>query len=201
MPTISDLVDRLRDELAGAAFASQVGAAVARAVDHYSTEPWWFLEHEDTASTAAGIATVALPTDYEVIRNVTATVNGYREPLCAKPYDWYVDRLNATTASNEPDYYSIFGETCYLWPTPDQVYTITFSYIRKLSAALTTDNEWSATAGYLIGYRAKWDIYLNINQDFELATLMKQAEGEAYSRLRRRSRNRRASPDRTALYC
>jgi hypothetical protein len=200
MPTIADLVDRIQDEIAGAAFKSQIESAVARAVDHYSVEPWWFLEHESTTSTTADGETVTLPSDYEDIRIVTATVNGYREFLRPQSYDWYINRQRTATASGEPSYYSIFGETCYLWPTPDQVYTITFSYIRKLSAAMAADNEWSDTAGYLIGYRAKWDLYLNTNQDFELASAMKAAEMDAYARLRRRSANRRSAPNSVVLY-
>lgn len=200
MPTVADLLSRLRDELSGVAFDSQIEAAIGRAVDHYSVEPWWFLEHEDTVPTVANTATVALPSDYESIKIVTATVNGYREFLSPQTYDAYIDRQRSATAAGEPSYYSVFGELCYLWPTPDQIYTMTFSYIRKLSAALSADNEWSDTAGYLVGYRAKWDIYLNINQDFEVAMLMKQAELEAYARLRRRSSNRRAAPRHVALY-
>lgn len=201
MPTISDLVTLIRDEVAGAAFTSEIEAAVNRAVTHYSAEPWWFLEYESTATTTGGTATITLPSDYEIIKAMTVTVGGYREPMCAESYDWYLDRLASTSASGEPRHYAIFGETCYLWPTPDQAYTITFSYVRKLSSALTADNEWSDTAADLIRYRAKWDLYLNENQDFEIATLMKGGEMEAYARLRRRSRNRRAAPDRVQLYC
>lgn len=200
MPSIQDLVVRLRDELAGAAFESQIQAAVERAVDHYSTEPWWFLEHETSENTVVGDPTIPLPTDYELIRNVTCTVNGKRETVWPQTYDWYLERIRSTSAASDPYAYSVFGETCYLWPTPNLIYPITFSYIRKLSAAVADDNEWADTARYLIGYRAKWDLYLNTNQDMEMAQAMKGGEMEAYARLRRRSRNRRAGPGMIEFY-
>ena len=95
------------------------------------------LESEGTATIAAA-AISALPTDYKGVRSVHLDDYG---PLGQLSPDDFQARYAQDTAA-QPEHYAIFSNTLYLGPTPDSSYTVTMTYLRKLtslSSANTTN--------------------------------------------------------------
>lgn len=89
-------------------------------------------------STATAAAAMALPYDYKIIRSVHLDDHG---PLGQLSPDDFQTKWADDTAGQPEDYALMAGEL-RLGPTPDATYTITMTYVRKLTglSAVNTTN-------------------------------------------------------------
>uniref|UniRef100_A0A6M3KYM3 Uncharacterized protein n=1 Tax=viral metagenome TaxID=1070528 RepID=A0A6M3KYM3_9ZZZZ len=119
------------------------------------------LDTSTTAATVDGTAYISVPSGTLVIQHVYDTTNDYY--LTNIPYSEYVkysDRSD-TTAEGEPSYWTRSGTYVYLYPTPDDAYTMRV-YYRAVPDDLSTDastttigKEWDDIIVQLAVYTGK----------------------------------------------
>ncbi len=186
---------RIADELSRADLSAQIATSITSAIDHYGKQEFFWNHERSTASTVAGQANYALPTDF-VRETLFQVLNGaHQEELFKENYDIIKRRNSYSTIHNVPENYAIFDNQFWLALTPNIVYTITLAYIKKLTAlsATTDTNAWMTDGENLIRSRAKWDLYTHVIRSSEDAITMKYAENEALQELRNESNDRIAT--------
>jgi len=189
--TRSDLAARIANELARDDLTSEIEKAIDDAIDAYTHERWWFLEAEATAQTVAGTPYVSLPSDFEEALFLSITDGATRIALTLRDREWYAARSLSSVSSSRPTDATVFGDLLYLWPTPNSVMTVNFSYIRKLATLLgSQENEWTGAVERLIRIRAERDLALHLIQDYEKAGILDAEVQRIYSEMRRRNTGR-----------
>lgn len=140
----------------------EIGQAVLDAVEYYADEPLWWLDAVSSGlTTTASQASDTLPTDLLSIDEVTITVNNDAYPLETVPYDYYRWlQTDETDLVGQPFKYSLFNNSIWWYPTPDQAYTYTL-YYRKRLTALSADsdtNDWITYGWRLLRWHAEADL-------------------------------------------
>jgi len=107
------------------------------------------LETFQTINTTDGDSTVDIPTDCMVLRHVWDSTNDTK--LIRIPFSTYISYSGRETAASEgqPTQYVRNGDEIYLYPRPDDAYTL-YMYYRKRPAKMVDDDDVT-----LIG--AEWD--------------------------------------------
>ena len=94
-----------------------------------------FLEKEDSSiSTVDGTPNYDLPNSDQVknIKNVVVEKDSSRSfPLGFMTWQDYLVEREGTAVTGEPEEYTIFDNDIYLYPTPDDVYTV-YMYINRI---------------------------------------------------------------------
>lgn len=181
--------NRIADEIARTDLGAQIRDAIQSAIRLHESERFWFNESEATASTVAGQAGYAVPSDFLEADDLTLTVSGNRYPLVPRGYDW-LRQVSVTEASRgRPGSWAIYADQLWLYPVPDGAYTLTLSYLKRLAAlsASGDTNAWMTHGEELIRARAKADLFANVIRDFDEAIAMKAVETEALANLRIKS--------------
>jgi len=189
MSTYGTMKTRIANELKRGDIASTstvISDAILSAVDHYEKEPFWFNEATTTVTTSSGTSTYALPTDFVSEESLILTVTSTRTYQLDKTSYKQIEKIDQSTYQGYPVEYAIFDEKWRFYPTPNGTYTVTISYIQRLTT-LSADgdsNAWTTLGEELIRSRAKVDIYENTIRNFKSAERMRIRELEAYDRLR-----------------
>ena len=91
-------------------------------------------------STVAATQTVALPSDFLEIENITlSSTNPPRQIHIVTP-EIMDEKYPANFYAGEPVVYTILGDNLVLGPTPDAVYTISLDYYQRLPALSSAVN-------------------------------------------------------------
>lgn len=161
---------------------SEIAIAVARAIQHYEREVFTFNETRSTSlTTTASTKTVTLPTDFVRADKLMITVNNAVYEVLPTPGG--IGELEALYFSSSntgaPSRYAIYAGAFYFYPIPDQAYTLTLDYVKRLTA-LATDNDsnaWTADAEDLIEARAMWWVQSQVihDNDGAQASMMREA--------------------------
>jgi len=180
MSTFGDMKTRIADELSRSDLTTQIGLEILTAISHYENQRWWFGETRATASTVASVAYVAMPTDLLDEDSLTVTLNGTKYQLTRRAYDW-IDKVDSGQNPGQPSYFAFYQEQIRLYPIPDAVYTLTFSYIKSQTAlSLDADtNDWTNAGEALIRARAKAAVRINYLND---AGALQEAQAYALNR-------------------
>ncbi len=189
MSDFQTIQTRIANELALPSVAGRIRAAVLSAIRFYEQERFWFLEGEATAPTVAGQANYATPTDLLETDALTVTDGGTRHALVQRPWKWLRDRATSNGSAGRPDAWALYANEYWLYPVPDKVYTLTSSYLRRLtelSAGIDT-NDWLTHGEELIRSRAKYDLLLHSAADPSAAAAMRIAADEARDNLLEKS--------------
>lgn len=178
--------NRIADELARSDLTAQIQNAIQSAILFHESERFWFNEGESTAATAAGTQAYAVPSDFLEADQLTVTVSGSRTPLCLRPWAWMRAVSQTTTSTGRPTDWSYYADQLWLYPVPDSSYTLTLSYLKRLSAlsGAGDSNAWMTEGEELIRTRAKSDLFAHVIRDFDEALAMKQLEQDALAKLR-----------------
>lgn len=113
--------------------------------DQFLNEAYWelldkfpFREKETTATfpTAEGTRFYKLPSTFEALREISIEdlTTGQHTPLeriTQRQYE--TDYVNSTDNENTPTHYLREGDGIRLWPTPDDIYTLTIKYWTELT--------------------------------------------------------------------
>ena len=200
MPTLGTMKTRIADELARADLTSQIADAITSAVAHYDTGGWWFNETSGTFSVSSGTdeynsGTATFLTSLIREDALTATVQGDREPMRRISWAEMTDRRWDNTPAGPPLLYAIYGQKFYVYPVPDDTYTITVWYqgILGVPGSDGSSNAWTNEGEALIRARAKYLLFRDVIRDPAEAAVQAQAEGEALAALRRMNRARVAT--------
>jgi hypothetical protein len=199
--TYADMRARIADELAndGDISTSQINNAIQSTIADYSGEAFWFNEATSTLNTVANQETYgtadwsAIPNIIRIntIKVITSGASGYN--LSSLMND-QIEDIQDGTVKGRPEYYARYANQIRLYPIPDAVYSIRFTYISTLST-LSADgdtNSWMTDGEELIRQGAKKRLAADILMSDEIANRCAAMEKEAYDGLRQKNRNRRS---------
>lgn len=125
---------------------------------------------------------------YGAAVNATAsaaiTVTAYsanRMPLSEISYDQWATQSYGASGGSQPVQFAYYQDRILLYPTPNAVYGLILSYVRRLTtlSADADNNGWTNFAEPVIRSRAKWDIFNSLLYLPELAKTCKQEEIES----------------------
>jgi hypothetical protein len=208
MATLGDLKQRIisettRDDLADD-LAAQFQNIVARSIDQYAAERWWFNERNISISTVAGQDFVLWPA---TVTNSARWIDGLyltqnsgdtRWPITARSIDEFQE-LAQPNATGQPTDYLVADDRIFLFPTPNRIYQISADLIVNVTPPLVADtdaNAWTNQGQDLITAQAKLRLYrdyLSASANDPRLVLALSQERDAYSRLRAESTRRTAT--------
>lgn len=187
MANYATMYGRILSELTRNDITAQAQNAIQSAISFYEDTPFWFNDEIATASTTNATEYYALPTDFRRDRSLTCTVNGNAYPLKRRSQktldNWFI---NSTNYTGYPSDYSIYKEQFRLYPIPNGTYTLTLSYVKKLSAisADADTNAWMVEGEELIRSRAEYDLCMRVLKKPDWASLFKGLETEVLDNLK-----------------
>lgn len=164
---------RILDELlTGASITTaQVKLEILSAIRHYERQRFWFNEGTATGTTTA-LQTTANglpPADLLEIDKIDVLYNGHPFPLSRWSWERYVDIAgrDTTVGRTVPGQFIYYANAIYLYPVPDNTYTLTMSYLKQLTAlsADSDTNNWTTDGEELIRCRARQAVKLNYTND------------------------------------
>lgn len=201
MTTLSVLKSTIANDLARSDLTSEIAAAIEEAIRHYSAERFWFNERR-----SGTFSTVASTREYTTSETAIAaimrldavfiTVSGRKYPLILMDPITMELLDDDSTSTGPPAQYSYFDRSLFLYPTPDQAYTVRLMGHMKAAAPADdteADNVWMTEAFELLRCKATQLIAGHVNIDTELLQLMTAGEGMALQRLRAETTRRTAS--------
>lgn len=110
-------------------------------------------------STVAGTQTVALPSDFLEIENISLSSTSPPQQLHVVTPEVLDELYPSGYQTGQPVVYTILGDNLQLGPTPDAVYTISFDYYQRFAALSgASDTNWLLTyhpGVYLFGSLAE----------------------------------------------
>lgn len=188
---------RIADELAndGDISTAQINYAIQDTIKLYERRPWWFNQKTATFTTIDGqeyYSSADLSDIPDIVQIVSAVVDfGGNTPLRAVDYQTIDDEQDGSVEA-VPRAFAVFKEQIRLFPIPDDAYTVTLSYIYRLTALSsdTDSNAWTTDAEELIRQGAKRRIALNYLNSEDIAARVSVLEREAYTEMMAESRRR-----------
>ena len=151
------------------------------AIESYESERFTFNEGPlTTFSTAIGDPDYTKAANWPRVQEfdqVQALYSSRLYDLDEESYDWYVRAINDQTGiTGPPKCYVVYGETLYIYPTPNLVTTITISGLHTLTPRpLSADSDTNAwlvgDAFQMIKARVKADLFSHRLYNKELLQL------------------------------
>ena len=168
MSTYGTMQDRIATELKRSNLTARIQEAIQSAIKHYETNRFWFNEKTTTLVTTPSNEDMSLSSDFVELDSIKFVTSTYGHTLYPRTFQ-YIEEVNTSVGSYEgiPEDYAIYGDAIKLYPVPDATYTISVSYLYRLSSLSATadTNAWMTTGEELIRKRAKADIRLNLLED------------------------------------
>lgn len=186
MSDFGTLKARIADELSRSDLTSQINNHVLDAIKRLENDGFWFNQAEATLNTAQGDSLYALPGDFLSLDSLKASRQNADWVLQPRSLE-YIYELSDVQGS--PTTYVIHRENLTLYPTPDQVYTLTLGYLKRLTAlsADTDSNEWTAEAEEMIRAAACETLCRGILRDPSWADQWRALKMDARRALRART--------------
>lgn len=189
--TFSNLQTRISAEINEASnvnvTVAQVKTAIISAIEYYERQRKWFSETVNkNLWTLSGTEFVPLPNDFVFLDKAQIQISTSNiVPLVNVGWDEYSSYSFSSTTSGQPANFCVYGEKLWLYPTPNDVYTLILSYVSRLQTLSASDdhNGWTDYAEPLIRSRAKWDIFNNLLYFPKLAAVCKAEELDTFSAL------------------
>lgn len=195
MGTLLDLKTRIitetnRDDL-GDDLASTLSGIIAKSIDQYAAERWWFNELRTTSACTNGNQYATLPTGFRVLDKLFLVVGNVNYTLRPRQ-NLEIEALYTTPISGQPTDYSVIGSQVRFWPTPNSAYPLIWELIADVTPALdyaddTSANAWTNQGQDLICSEAKMRLYRDVlsaqTTDPRYQLALQQRE-QAYSRLK-----------------
>lgn len=193
MATLDQLKTRIilevdRDDLgAGGEAAQALVDAYGEAIDHYSSEEFWFNRASASANTVGGSAALSMPAGIRFAHSIARGGEALQKVSLSE--------IQHRTETGVPSHWAQSGGAIQLWPIPDAAYAITVHGLA--STGIPTNggesNIWTSEACHLIVARSKVALF-RIFKEFDAMQAAQAEETEALSRLRSETRRRGASP-------
>lgn len=201
MATLAVMKARIATELDRSDLTAQIADAISDAIAEYEGERFWFNESRDktfqtvasqriyTSSDASWIADIV---EIDALYATVGGVNRIMDRAMAEESELLADNVAAEGAPFEWTYYN---KNIYLYPIPDQAYTIrALGHVRLATLASDSEsNAWTTEAERLIRRRAKGLIQAEIMKDAEGAMASDMLSKEEFERLKRESSRRRST--------
>lgn len=196
MTTLAAMKTRIAEELRRSDLTTQIAAAIQTAIQAYEHERWFFNESRDnTFATIVNQANYGV-TEAAFIGRITKIDYVFiiigDQPFRLKN-DAMIDIEDVSTNNTfygQSDSYAWYNRQLYLYPIPNEIWTVRVAAVFETSAPLTdgeANNFWMTKAELLIRARAKYEIQLHVLKNPEAAGLMASAVTEAWDQLNLRT--------------
>lgn len=188
MSTFAQMRAVIADDLNRSDMTTQINRAINRAIHYYTKERFWFNEKTSTFSTTNTVKNYdssTIPTDIAQIDYMEIVVSGSDLELTPITYT-EIESMDVNHQTGIPSKYAWYKENIYLFPIPNNTYTVNISY-QQTYADLSADsdtNDWTTSAEDLIEARACWWIYARVLKDQDQANSYKALEIDALESLR-----------------
>lgn len=192
----SELERELTDETyTSRTWATEIGASINDAIKLHRSKAYWFLQQPTsttkTATTTASNSYVTEPTGLIKLYSLRVTINSQLQPMEEVSFQEMESLHDGNqTDEGQPYLYNRYGARIRIYPTPDDVYTLTFSGLFQLNNAadLSADadtNAWLTDAEILIRTQAKLIMARDYIKDYTAVPALKDALMEAKEALDR----------------
>ena len=178
--TREDLVAKILRDTDRTDITADVSDAVSSAIKFYGRQRLWFLEGVATCSTSASQTWYVAPDDFKKADSVLVTVSGSKVPLTQVDYS-EINEKDDGTHTGIPSEWTFYNNSFRFYPVPDGVYVVTLSYHKSLDTTASASNSWTNDCFDLIRYRAEKDVYSNLLNSVERATIAQNNEKEEYA--------------------
>lgn len=181
---LATLKARIARELHRADLSVDIANAIQSAIRYYRSRPFEFGEATETLTTTIGTAAYARPA-VAAIHSIGCIASGLDYILNPVNFSRY-ERLAGDPADRgQPQAFSFYGGSLYLWPLPDRAYPLTLRYQKRVDPpSLDTDvTVWTDDAEDLIRARAKKLICRDVTMNANGMQAAQMAEAEALDRL------------------
>lgn len=193
---------RIADELLdpGALTNAQINSAIQTAIKHYERKPWWFNQKVGTFSTVAAqelytSSDLADIPDIVIVQSMLIGSSSTTKSPLRGLDNSNIDDLQDGSQTGEPEFYARYADKIRLYPIPSAVYTVTVSYVYKLTS-LSADgdtNAWVDECEELIRQTAKRIICTDIHHADDMARRYGELEQICFDNLRSEYRTRMAN--------
>jgi hypothetical protein len=183
MATLGQLVSRIREDLdRGSDYDSRIKRAIAEAILFYRNKRLGWNLKRAYATLTSGNEYVTLPTDWIEADLLRLDQEDRRDVLKEVTYDWIDEENQYALDRGRPCKYAIQHRTLRFYPTPDQTYTLMFSFQYELkdvseSASDDASNAWLDEGQELIRKHAMGDLYVHYiggPENIQLGQLLRQ---------------------------
>jgi hypothetical protein len=178
MGTLADLKSRIATELARTDLTSQIANAVNDAIKFYGRERFWFNQSRTITFTTVNGQQAYGEADQSLIPSLIKIDDIYFTGTTKYPLDRYsptdFEFLTGNNIANGKPYaYTYTDEQIFLYPTPNDAYTMRLYAHYWLPTLNDTDtNAWTDDAEELIRTHAKQLLYLDPLEDDQAAARM-----------------------------
>jgi hypothetical protein len=192
--TLGYMKDKIADEIARPDLTSQIFDKITEAVEAYQPERFFFSETRDiTFNTVAGQEfytssdNASIPT-LQAFDYVILYIGNIPWPISRRT-DVEIEVLNQNgLLKGQPWNWSYYNQQLRLGPVPDTVYPMRIAAQQTMPLPGTDDitgNPWTTKiAERLIRCRAKYELYLHVIRNMEMAEAMAAAVTEAFDALK-----------------
>lgn len=98
-----------------------------------------------TLSTAAGVQSLALPSDFLELENITLSGTSPPGALSAVSPEYLDRKYPDAYYTAQPQVYAIVGDALLFGPTPDGVYAVELAYYQRFTALASSSTNWLLT--------------------------------------------------------
>lgn len=201
MATYIETQQRIADEISRDDLTTNIRQEILSAIEYYKQRRFWWNETTGTTTTVASTNYVSLPSDFVDLDILQITVGSNTTLLKQETYEAIVDwDINGQTG--QPTSFALYQDRVRLYPTPNDAYTLTFHYVKALTA-LSDDadsNAWLTEGEELIRLHAKKMLYANKIRNAKAAQDMAALEELVLLRLESRNQRRVATGRLKASY-
>lgn len=207
---LSDLSAVIADDLARTDLSDAIDKAIGDAIQFYQSERFWFSESRTVEFTTVASEMIyssddedELPTFICIDHAWVIRTGGEILELKRIGIGEWEQLADGSASTGEPYLFAYFNEKIYLYPDPDDAYTIRLtghqgiiegadaSASFGIGASTSNDpNPYIRNAFELLRAHAKQNIYLHKIQDLQMAAAMEPAVQRALSGLRRETQSR-----------
>lgn len=190
MSTFDDMVNKIASDMQRSDLKTQIGTAINRAIRYYyDKDPFYFNEATATFTTTQG-QKIYTPSDTNItdiakILQVEIEINPSTNISLTPRTFQYIQDVNINNTQGQPFDYAYYNESFYIYPVPDNTYTITVFYnneFQELSGA--ESNAFTTDAEDLIEARARWSLYKAVIRNKDAALDAKEQETDALQAIR-----------------
>ena len=194
MATLADLKTRIvaethRDDLEDE-LAAVLQQHIARAVEKFADERFWFNAVRATATATGGAPTLTFPADVRLPERVF--VSGELGKIA-------FEELPEVQVQSVPLRWCLYGDSIWFDPIPSAAMAVTIIGVRHVDVPAddADDNIWTNEAADLIVAQVKSTLYRDVFRDIEAAAIATASAQEILADLKRDSRKRDKAPMRT----
>lgn len=201
MATYLETQTRIANELSRSDLTAEIKLAILSSIEYYKRRRFWWNEATTTDVTVASTAYVALPTDLVELDMLQITIGSNITELDKRSYDEIVT-WKANSSAGQPTDFALYQNRVELYRIPDDVYTLTFHYVKQLTA-LSADgdtNTWLTEGEELIRLHAKKILYIHNLRNTAAGQDMQAMEDQVLLRLESQNQRRTATGKTRSYY-